>query len=184
MSTVPTKYKTFNTYIEICCNAQHSENFGFQLTGAEGHFPIVSSEAKDDDCKIILTADENVDDQQIAYLPYTASKLSSIAQSGSTECLFCAVELIEEVECSKFYKSDNGKEITLSFKNCYFKAYLTSQYAGDPSKPYSYWTEESDFVGKKFTMKGVYAYHQTQSGNVTYQFVFNTPKDLVWVPEE
>ena len=184
MSAVPTKYKTFNTYIEICCIAQHSENFGFQLTGAEGHFPIVASEAKEDDCKIILTADENVDDQQITYLPYTASALSQVAQNGSTECLFCAVELTDEVECSKFYISDNGKEITLSFKNCYFKAYLTSQYAGDPSKPYTYWNTEADFVGKKFTMKGVYAYHQAQSGNISYQFVFNTPKDLVWVPEE
>ena len=184
MSTVPTKYKTFNTYIEICCIAQHSENFGFQLTGAEGHFPIVESEAKEDDCKIILKADENVDDQQITYLPYTAAALSQVASSGGSECLFCAVELTDTVECSKFYISDNGKEITLSFKNCAFKAYLTSQYAGDPAKPYTYWNTEADFVGKKFTMKGVYAYHQAQSGNISYQFVFNTPKDLVWVPEE
>ena len=185
MSSVPTKYKTFNTYIEICCTAQHSENFGFQLTGAEGHFPIVDSEAKEDDCKIILKADENVDDQQIQYLQYDPATLSNIAANGGTECLFCAVELTTAIECTTFYKSTNGKEITLGFKNCKFKAYLTSQYAGDPSKPYTYWTEESDYVGKYFTMKGVYAYHQAQqSGNITYQFVFNTTKDLVWVPQE
>ena len=183
MSSVPTKYRTFNTYIEICCVAQYSENFGFQLTGAEGHFPIVSSEAKEDDCKIILTADENVDDQQIHYLQYAPATLSEIASRGGTECLFCAVELTEAVECSKFYISTNGKEITLSFKNCSFQAYLTSQYAGDPEKPYTYWNTAEDFVGKKFTMKGVYGYHQTET-RTSYQFVFNTPKDLVWVPEE
>ena len=183
MSSVPTKYKKVNTYIELCVIAQYSELFGFQLTGAEGHFPIVESEAGENDCHILLRAEDNTDEQQLHIAEYTPAKLDELTRTGSSECLNCAVAITEPVECSDFYINTKGDEITLSFKDIKFQAFLTSNYAGDPEKPYSYWNKEEQFVGKKFLMSGVYTYHQTQSGKINYQFIFNSTADLVWVQD-
>ena len=181
MSAVPSKYKKVNTYIEICVIAQYSENFGFQLTGAEGHFPIVASEANDDDCKILLTADENVDEQQLHIVEYTASRLSDIAENGDSECLNCAVRITDKLTCSSFYINTKGDEITLRFTGMKFSAFITFPYAGDPDKKYEYWNTEAQFVGKEFLLSGIYTYHKAQSGNVSYQIVFNDPTGLQWV---
>ena len=182
MSSVPSKYKKVNTFIELCVTAVYSENFGFQLTGAEGHFPIVDSEAKDDDCKIILKAEENVDEQQLHIVDYTSERLSAIAENGDSECLNCAVNVTDPVECNSFYINTKGDEITLRFKDCKFSAYITFSYAGDPSKKFEYWDTEAQFVGKKFLLNGIYTYHQGNSG-VSYQIIFNDASGLVWVQE-
>ena len=181
MSAVPSRYRKINTFIQLCVTAVYSENFGFQLTGAEGHFPIVASEATEYDCQILLTAEENTDAQQLYIAEYDPATLSQIAQAGSTECLFCAVSTTSPVTCNKFYINPEETEITLGFTGMKFSAYITFAYAGDPEKPYSYWKTESDFVGKQFLMSGVYTYHKTQSGNITYQIVFNDASGLVWV---
>ena len=183
MSSVPSKYRKINTFIELCVTAVYSSNFGFQLTGAEGHFPIVASEAQEDDCKIILSADDNVDDQQLHVLEYEPSRLSAIAENGDSECLNCAVKLTAEVECNSFYINTKGDEITLRFKDCKFSAYITFPYAGDPEKKFEYWDTEAQFVGKKFMLEGIYTYHQAQSGNISYQIIFNDASGLVWVQE-
>ena len=182
MSSVPTKYRKVNTFIELCVTAKYSENFGFQLTGAEGHFPIVASEAAEDDCKILLTADQNTDDQKLHILDYEASRLSAIAENGDSECLNCAVNVTDPVECNSFYISSKN-EVTLRFKDCAFSAYITFAYAGDPSKPYEYWKTEDKFVGQKFLLNGIYTYHQAQSGNISYQIIFNDTTGLQWVQE-
>ena len=184
MSSVPSKYKTVNTFIELCVTAKYSENFGFQLTGAEGHFPIVSSEAKDDDCKILLKADENTDDQQLHVVDYTSARLSQIAKNGDSECLNCAVNVTDAITCNDFYINTKGDEITLGFENCDFSAFITFPYAGDPEKKFEYWNTEAQFVGKKFLLNGIYTYHQQQSGRITFQIVFNDTNGLVWVPEQ
>ena len=183
MSSVPTKYRKINTFIQLCVFAKYSENFGFQLTGAEGHFPIVASEAEEDDCQILLKAEENVDEQQLHIAEYTPARLSQIASAGDFECLNCAIKLTEPVECNKVYVNTAGDEFTLYFKNCSFNAYLTFTYAGDPDKPYEFWNTEAQFKGKKFLLSGIYTYHQTQSGNTTYQIIFNNASDLQWVKE-
>ena len=184
MSSVPSKYRKINTFIELCVTAIYSENFGFQLTGAEGHFPIVASEATENDCKIILTAEENTDAQQLYVAPYTPARLSEIAEAGSFECLNCAVRTTEPVTCNRFYINDEGDEITLGFTNMKFSAYITFTYAGDPSQPYNVWKKESDFVGKKFLMNGIYTYHKAaSSGRISYQIIFNDAAGLQWVPD-
>ena len=188
MSSVPTKYRKVNTYIELCCIAQHTENFGFQLTGAEGHFPIVASEATEDDCHIILTADENQDDQKLHVAEYTAQQLDALTKSKSSECLNCAVKVTDAVTCSRFYINDKGDEITLSFEGVSFQAYITSLYAGDPANPTEFWKTEDKFVGQKFLLEGIYTYHQTQSGKINYQIIFDINSKinevgLVWVKQ-
>jgi len=183
MSSVPSKYRKINTFIQLCVFAKYSENFGFQLTGAEGHFPIVESEATEDDCKILIKADENIGEQQLHMLEYTSANLSEIAGKGGFECLNCAVKVTDQVECNRFYISTNGSEITLGFKDCSFSAYITFSYAGDPDKKFEYWNTQEQFVGKKFLLSGIYTYHQTQSGKINYQIIFNDASGLEWVKE-
>ena len=183
MSSVPSKYRKINTFIQLCVFAKNSENFGFQLTGAEGHFPIVESEATDEDCKILIKADDNVGEQQLHYLEYTPSALSTIASNSGFECLNCAVKVTEPVECSRFYINTAGTEITLSFKDCSFSAYITFSYAGDPEKKFEYWNTEEQFLGKKFLLTGIYTYHQTASGKINYQIIFNDASGIQWVKD-
>ena len=183
MSSVPSKYRKINTFIQLCVFAKYSENFGFQLTGAEGHFPIVESEATEEDCKILIKAEENVGEQQLHYLEYEPAKLSEIASNSDFECLNCAVKVTAPVECSRFYINTKGDEITLSFKDCSFSAYITFSYAGDPEKKFEYWNTEEQFLGKKFLLTGVYTYHQAQSGKISFQIIFNDATGLEWVKE-
>ena len=182
MSSVPSKYRKINTFIQLCVFAKYSENFGFQLTGAEGHFPIVESEATDEDCKILIKAEENVGEQSLHMIEYTAAGLSEIAKNGSFECLNCVVKVTDAVECNKFRINTKGDEITLGFKDCDFEAYLTFSYAGDPEKKFEYWNTEEQFVGKKFLLSGIYTYH-TYSDRTTYQIIFNDASGLEWVQE-
>ena len=183
MSSVPSKYRKINTFIQLCVFAKYSENFGFQLTGAEGHFPIVASEATEEDCQILIKAEDNVGEQSLHMLEYTSSQLSTIASTSSFECLNCAVKVSDPVVCSKFYINTKGDEITLNFQNCSFSAYLTFSYAGDPDKKFEYWNTEAQFVGKKFKLNGIYTYHQTQAGKINYQIIFNDASGLEWVKE-
>ena len=184
MSSVPSKYKKINTFIELCVTAIYSENFGFQLTGAEGHFPIVSSEATDEDCKILLTAEQNTDDQQLYVAEYTPDQLNTVATNNSYECLMCAVKVTQPVTCDRFYINDAGDEITLGFSGMKFSAYITATYQGDPNQPYKVWKTSEDFVGKKFLMNGIYMYHKTASGKINYQIIFtDVNNNLTWVPD-
>ena len=183
MSAVPSKYTKINTYLKIFGTAVHSEEFGFQITGAEGHFPSVTSLREDDDAEILLTADENLDDHQLQYLEYTPAELTKVTDDLSFECLNCAVKITEPVTVSRFYISNDKTEITLSFTGCSFQAYLTFNYAGDPTHPQYYWKTEEDYLGKKFMLQGVYTYFTNSSGKTSYQIIFNSTSDLVWVNE-
>ena len=182
MSSVPSKYRKINTFIQLCVFAKYSENFGFQLTGAEGHFPIVESEATDEDCKILIKAEENVGEQSLHMIEYKAAELSEIAKNGSFECLNCAIKVTDSVECNYFRINTAGTEITLGFKDCDFDAYITFSYAGDPEKKFEYWNTEEQFVGKKFLLSGIYTYH-TYNDKTSYQIIFNDASGLEWVQE-
>lgn len=187
MTSVSSKYTTVNTYLKLFGYAQYSENFGFQISGLEGHFPSVSSLRAEDDAEILLTAKENVDDHQLQYIQYTKSGLNAVTTSKDNakkfECLNCAVEVTEELVCSSVYVNQTGDEFTLSFKGVSYEAYLTTIYKGDPERPTYAWSKE-DFVGKTFKIKGVYTYHQYVSGGetkFTYQVVFNSTADLEYI---
>ena len=145
---------------------------GFQLTGAEGHFKLVDSTIKDDDAQILLKAEDNEDAQKLHVAEYTSAQLNTIATNGSFECLNCAVRITDPVTCSKATVSANGGEITLSFTNIKFEAYINFNFAGDPNEPFAYWKKADDYIGKKFLFDGIYTYHQTAT-KVYYQFVFN-----------
>ncbi len=174
MSTVPSKYSTPNTYIEICGTVVLSDVFGFQLTGAEGHFPIVESLADEDDCHIILSADANTEEYQLntfAYSPDTLDEhLNSTDVEVKYENFYCSTKLTEAVECTKFY-INTSNEITLTFGDHLFQAYITNIYKGNPNDTTDYWMTEDKFVGKSFYVSGIFACYTGGSTN-RFQFVF------------
>ena len=185
MSPIPSKYKKPNTYIQICGLAQNSETFGFQITDTEGHFPSVESLATENDCKILIKPDDNTDEFALHTFEYTASELSHIASTGSTENLFCSTVVTTTVKCSSVYINNAGDEFTLSFEGCSWEVYLTFAYKGDPNYPNYVWKEKSDFIGKSFNVKGIYTFHQYMNYNnervIDFQIVVGSAADLVLV---
>lgn len=107
MSSIPSKFKTIGNYISVCAVFQNSENFGCQLTGAEGHFKSIESLEDEDDAHVILTADENVEDQQLYTFGYSVDELNAHLSSGDIE------EKYENFQCySSLVKSSfTGRKV-------------------------------------------------------------------------
>lgn len=175
MSSVPEKYSTPGTYIEICGTVVNSETFGFQLTGAEGHFPIVESLAEDDDCKIIIKAADNTEEYQLFTFNYTSEELNNHVNSTNKEIkyesFYCSTRVTDALTCTKFYKSSSN-EITLTFGSLSFQAFITSIYRGNPNNTTEYWNTEEKFVGKSFYVSGIFAAY-TGGKSPRFQFVFS-----------
>ncbi len=179
MGSVPSKYTAPGTYIEICGIVKVSEVFGFQLTGAEGHFPSVESMAEEDDCHILIRAADNTEEYQLNTFVFTAAQLDSTLSSTDLNVkytsFYCSTKLSDAVECTKFYKNDSG-EITLTFGTHKFQAYITTLFKGNPNKTNEYWDTQEFFVGKSFYISGVLAAY-TGGNTPRYQFVFTSPTD-------
>ena len=137
MGAVPSKYTTPGTYIEICGIVKVSEVFGFQLTGAEGHFPSVESMAEEDDCHILIRAENNTEEYQLNTFEFTAAqldtKLSSNDLNEKYTSFYCSTKVTDAVTVTKFYKNTSN-EITLTFGSHKFQAYITTIYKGNPNK--------------------------------------------------
>lgn len=189
MSSIAAKYTKLNTFIQVCGLAQYTDNYGFQITDTQGRFPV-GSPKNEKDAKIIYTAEQNVDTEHNLYtFAKTTEELSAIASSKNPynlSCLNCSVEITDTLVCtSAFINSSADKEITLSFEGASFNCYIPFNYKGgtaeDPEDTRYRWVLESDFVGKTFTLKGVYVFHKTTTGKIKFQIVPNNSKDLVWI---
>lgn len=178
MSKIPDKYTVPNTYLEICGLATYSENFGYQITDAEGRFPTGRPYA-DTDTVIIYTAEENVE-HQIEAFDYTISELNDVTTQETFESLFCLVSVSEVLTVRDAYVASSN-EITLYFEGCEFQAYVTFIYRGDPSRPNYQWGSEEDWIGKRLQVQGIYTFHKTTSGNINYQINPRNNADIVWV---
>ena len=182
MGSISSKYTKLNTYIEVCGLAQYTENYGFQVTDTQGRFPVGSATSPND-ARVIFTPDENLDtEHNLVPTEYTKTELNAVANATepyNLECLNTAVVVTDTLVCSKMYLSESGKEVTLQFEGADFNVYVPFNYHGDPDLPNDRWTDEEDFVGKQFTVKGVYVLHKTTSGKIRFQIVPNGEKDLV-----
>lgn len=186
MGAVSSIYTTVNTYLQLCALAQDNETFGFQLTGAEGHFPAVPSLRSEDDALIIYKASENINTEyNLHYFEYTSSQLSAIATDKEFECLYSPVIVTNPVTVSSFYINNAGDEITLRFTGCSFTVYITntSWCKFDPSKPSDIWNTQEEYIGKSFMISGIYTWHRTQSGNLNFQITPNLLTSISWVAD-
>ena len=184
MSVISSKFTTPNTYLQVYGLCKDSETFGFQITDTQGKWKAYG--AGEEDCKVLLKAEENIDEHSLYTFEYTAAQLSTVADNNNCESLFCAVKVNGLLTCSRCYVSDS-RDITLSFTGVSFGVYIPYAYHGDQSTPESSvirWDTSEQFVGKKFRIDaGTYAWHRTTSGNVRYQVIPTNELSFVWVSE-
>ncbi len=181
MNSIPSKYKTLNTYIQVCGLAQYTENYGFQITDTQGRYPP-GSPTSDLDSIIIYTPEQNVEtEHNLVTQEYSAAEMSAVASANNPynlECLNCNVRITDELVCTRAWINDSSKqEITLYFGDNSFNCYIPFNYRPTPES--DRWVKESDFKDKRFTLQGVYVLHKTTSGNVKFQIIPNGSADLV-----
>ena len=168
MSEIPSIYTKPNTYLQVYGLCKDSETFGFQVTDTQGHWKTAGF--KEHDCRVLLTAEENIEEHALHTFEYTVYELNKVAQEKNCESLFCSVKVLGEVTCTKAYVSNDGDK-TLYFEGTDFNVYIPYVYYGDPTSPVQ-WKTEEDFKGKKFRIDGgTYAWHKTQSGNIVFQII-------------
>lgn len=181
MGAISSRFTIPNTYVEIKGTATNSQ-FGFQITGC--NFPRVSM-GFDDECSVIMTAEENIDIHQLHPFEMTAEELSKEAANFDLTHLGCFVRVTDPLECTDVYipEGDNA-EATIYFGDYSFSVYKTFLYKGDPDRPTYNWVTKEDFIGKKFQVEGMYTYHKGQtSGRISFQINPNDASGLVWVQE-
>ena len=103
-------------------------------------------------------------------------------KEANYDSLFCSVQITDTVEVRSIYKASNS-EITLYLKDADFSIYISFMYTGTGTDD-SYWTEEENFVGKKFKVTGVYTFHKgSNSGKISWQINPSNSSELVCVTE-
>ena len=177
MSVPPSKFTALGNYIEVCGIAKDSQ-FGFQITSVE--LPI--SPYNDTDGRLILKAEANTEEHALHVFNYTAAELQEVIDDKDYFALNCRVSMTTPVTCTRAYKGDSG-DITLYFERPYdFRVYFTFKFKPYPTTdPSMTWVNVDDFTGKKFTVSGVFAYHESSTGNVSMQINPSTSADLVLV---
>ena len=177
MTAIPSKYTTVGTYIKVAGTAVDSENFGFQITNTQGHWPVADTTAEND-CKVLISAEDNTGEHKLKTFEYTRTEVNTMAAKNDLTSLYCRTHVTDDLVCRKVYINDSG-EVTLYFENADFTVYMPFQYAGNPDQPSSVWYTEDDFLGKTFNVTGVYTYHNTASKKITYQIIPSGAADLV-----
>ena len=167
---IPTKFTQINAYIRVYGLAQDSETFGFQLTDTQGHWPRFAT-GDIGDCEVLLSPDKNVEEHCLYTFQYTPEQLNKVVNDGNLECLFCRVEVTQQVKVKYFYINDAGTDITLTLDGLGWKIYIPFIYKGNPNDTLEVWKSEEKFVDHYFTIKGTYAYHKTTSGKINFQII-------------
>lgn len=179
MGAVSSAYTTIGTYLQVVGNASDSETFGFQISGTQGHWPAALNGDPASDCLVLLSAEENVGAHELYTFEYTSSELESKYKNNNFENLYCRTKITNALTVRKVYVNPDGDEVTLYFEGTDFTAYIPFTYHGDPENSGDTWMREDAFIGKTFMVSGVFAYHKTTSGKITYQLVICGDSDLV-----
>lgn len=177
MTAIPSKYINVGTYIKVAGTAIDSENFGFQITNTQGHWPVADT-TEINDCKVLIPAADNTGVHKLKTFEYTKAEVNQMSQNNDLSSLYCRTHVTDDLVCNKVYINDSG-EVTLYFEGANFTVYMPFQYAGNPEQPSAVWYTEDDFLGKTFNITGVYTYHLTASKKITYQIIPSGAADLV-----
>ena len=177
MSSISSKYQKINTFIELSALAQDSENFGFQLTDVHGGFPKLSTDDPND-VKILYTPNEIPDEYKITTFDRSAASLAK-----AQDILFSPVNCTDELEVTGGYKGTSG-DMTLYCKangsDIPFNVFIPFTYTPDPvNNPGETWSKVENFVGHKFKLSGIYSFHKTSSGKITYQVIARNNGDFL-----
>jgi endonuclease YncB( thermonuclease family) len=168
MSAIPSSYTNKNAYIQVCGLCVDSEQFGFQVTSAT--FKNVPT--TENDAKVLISPANNTDEYSLYTFNYEPDKLLN----SDTSALNCAVKLTQNVTVTKGYLSSDANEITLSisYNNAVlpYEIYIAFKYQPDVSDTSYYYSTVDDYVGKTFSITGVYTYHKTTTSSGTAKFYY------------
>ena len=183
MTTISSRYTAIGTYLRVVGLCLDSEQFGFQVTDTQGHWPA-SPTTDDSDCQVLLTAEQNTGEHKLHVFEYTASQIDALhsGTNNNYENLFCHTKVTEPLVCSRAYVSNDG-DTTLYFKNSDVNVYIPFQYYGNLDDTSDVWNTEDRFVGKSFMVEGAYTRRVTAAGRVTYQIVPTVSADVVCVTD-
>jgi endonuclease YncB( thermonuclease family) len=177
MQAIPDKYTKTNTYLQLCGLAQTSDNFGFQVTGV---YSWPRGKASDEnDTRVIFSPSEISDEYSMEEFTLEASALDA-----NTDYLFQPVTVSDTVEVTYGYDSSSTPaEITLyteaNGESVPFTIYIPFLYQPDPENDLYKYTTYSDYMGKKFKVSGIYSFHKSIKGDITYQIVLRDSFDLI-----
>ena len=161
MGSIPSRFYEIGAYVEVCGTCTDSENFGFQMSGCS--FQNVSYSA--DDAKVIYKASETPTERQLKTFEYDIAGFDTMIQNNDFDKMYCSVACTSTLECTKAFKSNDG-DFTLSFAGTDLQAYVTFPYEDKDGAIYN---EESNYLGKKFKLSGIYVPHKTTSGKQKFQ---------------
>ena len=207
MQVIPGKYRGFGAVLRLNGLCKDSEEFGFQITDVESHFPKLDDEEylSENDVRVLVPASQNTEDMTI--MPYTnyltAAELSAIAtkedlsilnspvclvkESGSKPESKDDLEALDPVTCKKCKPNSLNNKWTIQLYDVKFDLYVTTTFRGDPSTGKN-WTSDAEWKDKRLgVMLGVYTYHafNDDDGGKTYnyQIVFSSVNsgDLYWL---
>jgi len=188
MSGIANKYTTINNVIEICGTAANSENFGFQISGV--NFQRTSPK-EENDSKVLYYAEpvegstqEKTPDEYLVH-EFEVTDESSLNKDYAK--LFSPVHVTNNVHCYGGFKSDSNSNYTLYLGQdrataLPFSIFVACSFYPDPvNKPNTIYESIDDFIGKDFNVKGVYTFHQSTSGNISFQIAVRDTYDLTLV---
>ncbi len=182
MSPIPSKYTKVNTYLELSAVAKDNENFGFQLTSVYS-FPQLSSSNDENDTKILYKADDIPEEYKVHTFEMTASELGE----ANYDVMFSPVTVTEELTITGGYDSSGiPVEATLYCQTANgqrtdFSVYVPFIYTPDPNNPIDTYQGYEDFVGHTIRVTGIYSFHKSASGNITWQIIPRSNEDIVLV---
>ena len=179
MSSIPEKYRIVNTYIQVSGLALTSENFGFQISDVK-NWPKAS--AKDEnDAQVLYSAKEIPEEYKIKDTLLPASTLNN-----NYDYLFQGVEVEENVTIYDGYDSDSTPvNVTLKGKvngeDVPFSIYIPFLYQPDENDSITKYKTYKEYVGKTYKVKGIYSFHKSLKGNISFQVILRNSSDLVLV---
>ena len=163
MGSIPSRFYQIGAYIEVCGTCTDSENFGFQMSGCS--FQNVAYSA--DDASVLYKANETPTERQLKTFEYDIDGFNTMIQNKDFDKMYCSVACTTTLECTKAIKSNGtGGEFTLSFKDTELQAYVTFSYEDKNGYVFS---KDTDYVGKKFNLSGIYVPHKTVNGKQKFQ---------------
>lgn len=179
MASIPSKYSKVNTYLQLCGTCIDSENFGFQISGA--NFKIVPQD--DNDAKVLIKAEDNTDEFKLHAFDVEFKDIGL----SNLEALYSPVQFSKNVIVTGGYESDS--KLGLYFKdeegNTYdFIIYMAFLYKPYDNKPGTQWRSVENFVNKKFTLSGILSIHKSaSSGKYGLQIALRDKSDFALIEE-
>ena len=204
MSAIPKKYSKFGTVLKVMGLCSDSDEFGFQVSDVESHFPEIDDEefVSENDVQILVKAKDNTVDEKI--MPHTnyltANELNQIALAGDLSIFNSPVQLVktsgdsvaldergypvdesrlDPVTVYRCKPNQNNDKWTIKLKDLTYDLYITQSFRGDPSTGKN-WNSDEQWKDKKMIIsQGIYTYHafedkDTGEKTYNYQIIFSS----------